>query len=163
MNLTNRPCFPGLLLLALLATFASVTVSMAPHSQTAEKPKLRWYKGNTHRHTLNNDGDSTPDDVVRWYWENGYNSLVLTDHNFLTSVDGLNSLHAADEKFIVIKGEEVTDVFAGKSIQGRLDPTRVAQTAARAFPNLGSALVALLISRAKIRSIKSHEIQHHSC
>lgn len=116
MNLTNRLCFPVLLLLTLLATFASVTVSVVPHSQTAEKPKLRWYKGNTHTHTLNSDGDSTPDDVVRWYRENGYNFLVLTDHNFLTSVDGLNSLHAADEKFIVIKGEEVTDVFAGKPI-----------------------------------------------
>ena len=44
----------------------------------------RWFKGNTHTHTLNSDGDSTPDDVVRWYREHGYHFLVLTDHNFLT-------------------------------------------------------------------------------
>jgi hypothetical protein len=25
----------------------------------------RWYKGNTHTHTLNSDGDSTPDDVAK--------------------------------------------------------------------------------------------------
>src|SRR5215510_12308656 len=68
---------------------------------------LRWYKGNTHTHTLNSDGDSTPDDVVRWYREHGYRFLVLSDHNFLTSVKGLNALHGADEKFLVIKGEEV--------------------------------------------------------
>ena len=43
----------------------------------------RWFKGNTHTHTLNSDGDSTPDDVVRWYREHGYQFLVLTDHNFL--------------------------------------------------------------------------------
>ncbi|MEZ5285927.1 MAG: hypothetical protein R2712_14190 [Vicinamibacterales bacterium] len=26
----------------------------------------RWFKGNLHTHTLNSDGDSTPDEVVRW-------------------------------------------------------------------------------------------------
>ncbi|HET9372531.1 MAG TPA: CehA/McbA family metallohydrolase, partial [Vicinamibacterales bacterium] len=80
-----------------------------PLGQTAVA--TRWYKGNTHTHTLNSDGDSTPDDVVRWYRGHGYQFLVLTDHNFLTSVDGLNALHGADEKFLVIKGEEVTDRF----------------------------------------------------
>lgn len=78
--------------------------------------ELHWYKGNTHTHTLNSDGDSTPDEVVRWYREHGYNFLVLTDHNFLTSVDGLNALHGAEEQFIVIKGEEVTDKFGDKPI-----------------------------------------------
>ena len=32
-------------------------------------PTLQWYKGNTHTHTINSDGDSTPDEVVRWYRE----------------------------------------------------------------------------------------------
>ena len=77
---------------------------------------LRWYKGNTHTHTLNSDGDSTPDDVVRWYREHGYQFLVLTDHNFLTSVDGLNALHGADERFLVVKGEEVTSSAEGKPV-----------------------------------------------
>ena len=81
-----------------------------------QQPVLRWYKGNTHTHTINSDGDSTPDEVVRWYREHGYNFLVLTDHNFLTKVDGLNAVHAAEEQFIVIKGEEVSDVFENKSI-----------------------------------------------
>ena len=81
-----------------------------------QAPTLRWYKGNTHTHTLNSDGDSTPDDVVRWYREHGYQFLVLTDHNHLTSVDGLNALHGADEKFLIVKGEEVTDRFGDKSL-----------------------------------------------
>ncbi len=84
-------------------------------AQTASS-RGRWYKGNTHTHTLNSDGDSTPDDVVRWYREHGYEFLVLTDHNFLTSVDGLNAVHGADDRFLVIKGEEVTDAFQGKPI-----------------------------------------------
>lgn len=91
-------------------------------------PSLRWYKGNTHTHTLNSDGDSTPDDVVKWYREHGYQFLVLTDHNYLTSVEGLNALHGADGKFLVIRGEEVSDRFGDKPIHiNGLDLTRVVQ------------------------------------
>jgi hypothetical protein len=86
---------------------------------------LRWYKGNTHTHTLNSDGDSTPDDVVRWYREHGYQFLVLTDHNFHTRVDGLNALHAADERFLVVRGEEVTSTSGGKPVHvNGLDTSR---------------------------------------
>ena len=80
----------------------------------AQDQPLRWYKGNTHTHTLNSDGDSTPDEVVRWYREHDYHFVVLSDHNFLTSVDGLNALYGADEQFLVIRGEEVTDAFEDK-------------------------------------------------
>lgn len=88
----------------------------APQTSPATGAPMRWYKGNTHTHTLNSDGDSTPDDVVRWYREHGYQFLVLTDHNFLTSVDGLNALHGADERFLVVKGEEVSSTANGKPV-----------------------------------------------
>ena len=96
-------------------------------STTFTQTKAKWYKGNTHTHTLNSDGDSTPDEVVRWYREHGYQFLVLTDHNYLTSVEGLNALHGADEKFLVIKGEEVTDKYQDKPIHiNSLNPARLA-------------------------------------
>jgi predicted metal-dependent phosphoesterase TrpH len=82
----------------------------------ARQTSTRWYKGNTHTHTLNSDGDSSPDEVARWYREHGYRFLFLTDHNFLTSVDGLNALMGADERFLVIPGEEVTDRFGDKPL-----------------------------------------------
>src|SRR5678816_4354225 len=94
----------GLLVVAL-------TAQPAPPAATT-----RWFKGNTHTHTLNSDGDSTPDDVVRWYREHGYRFLVLSDHNFLTSVHGLNAVHGADDLFLVIKGEEVSDRADSKPI-----------------------------------------------
>ena len=111
---------------------AIVAVSLLPAEYTArvlfsaaDQTPARWYKGNTHTHTLNSDGDSTPDDVVRWYRERGYQFLVLTDHNYLTSVDGLNALHGARDKFLVIPGEEVTDQFGDKSIHvNALAPAR---------------------------------------
>jgi hypothetical protein len=112
---TIRALLAGVLGLCLAAaTIYSEEVSQPAASQTAAP--MRWYKGNTHTHTLNSDGDSTPDDVVRWYREHGYQFLVLTDHNFLTSVDALNALHGADERFLVIKGEEVTSSADGKPV-----------------------------------------------
>jgi len=98
----------GLTLAAVLAASALV--------EAGQTPDLRWYKGNTHTHTVNSDGDSTPDEVVRWYREHGYQFLVLTDHNYLTPVDGLNAVHGAAEKFLVIKGEEITELFDDKSL-----------------------------------------------
>ena len=49
----------GLMLTLLL------TVAMAGRAE--------WYKGNTHSHTVNSDGDSSPDAVARWYMEHHYN------------------------------------------------------------------------------------------
>lgn len=79
-------------------------------------PILKWYKGNTHTHTLNSDGDSSPDDVARWYREHGYHFLVLSDHNFLTDPTALNALLGADEQYLLIPGEEITDAVGGKPL-----------------------------------------------
>ena len=101
----------------LIASLCSgQTVAGPPAPGASPAPASKWYKGNTHTHTLNSDGDSTPDEVVRWYREHGYHFVVLTDHNFLTSTDALNALHGADDKFLVMKGEEVTDRFGGKPL-----------------------------------------------
>jgi hypothetical protein len=102
-------------------------------------PRLRWYKGNTHTHTLNSDGDSSPDDVTKWYRQHGYQFLVLTDHNVLTSVEALNALHGLDDKFLVIRGEEVTDRFETKPIHvNGFDVTRLVE------PQGGTSVVDVL-------------------
>lgn len=67
-----------------------------------------WYKGNTHTHTINSDGNATPDVVARWYREHGYQFVVITDHEYLTDVAPLNALYGRDEQFLVIPGQEVT-------------------------------------------------------
>jgi hypothetical protein len=105
----------GLLTLLVVAVVPVVADGAGAQPAPVGSPN-RWFKGNTHTHTLNSDGDSTPDDVVRWYREHGYHFVVLTDHNFLTSVDGLNALHGASQKFLVVKGEELTDRADGKPL-----------------------------------------------
>jgi hypothetical protein len=104
------------ILIGLFSFFNINGICLAQQTVPQPQKQIKWYKGNTHTHTINSDGDSTPDEVVRWYREHGYNFLVLTDHNFLTEVDGLNSSYRAEEKFIVIRGEEITDRFEGKPL-----------------------------------------------
>jgi hypothetical protein len=125
---------------ACLVTIAVVAIPQSPSPQLVPTSSSgRWYKGNTHTHTLNSDGDSTPDEVVRWYRAHGYQFLVLTDHNFLTSTDALNALHGADEQFLVIKGEEITERLGSKSLHiNGLD------VSSRVAPQGGASVVEVL-------------------
>ena len=47
----------------------------------------RWYRGNTHTHSLWSDGDAAPEAVVGWYQEQGYDWLSITDHDVLLRGD----------------------------------------------------------------------------
>jgi len=114
MNHLPRRWLAAPILLGMVASWAWPGAPTLAQDQNT--PALRWFKGNTHTHTLNSDGDSTPDDVVRWYREHAYHFLVLTDHNFLTETEALNALHGASDKFLLIPGEEVTDSFQGKPL-----------------------------------------------
>jgi hypothetical protein len=43
----------------------------------------KWYRGNTHTHSLWSDGDAAPEAVVAWYKNHGYDWLSITDHDVL--------------------------------------------------------------------------------
>ncbi len=75
---------------------------------------LRWFKGNTHTHTTESDGDSPPEVVVRWYKTHGYRFLVLSDHNVFTNPALLSGL--VDSTFLLIGGEELTSQFERKPV-----------------------------------------------
>jgi len=114
------------LFLFLSALALAVSASLLAQPAQPAQPAPKWFKGNLHTHTVNSDGDSTPDDVVKWYRESDYQFLVLTDHNYLTSVDGLNAVHGADDKFLVVKGEEVSDRYGDKPLHiNGLDVSRL--------------------------------------
>src|SRR5262245_32237437 len=87
---------------------ALLFVSMAVQAQNPPPTKLNWYRGNTHTHTLNSDGDATPDAVVRWFREHDYQFLFITDHEYITDVGPLNALFGAAERFLVLPGQEIT-------------------------------------------------------
>jgi len=133
-GLANGPAAQG----ALNAQAAQATQAAPDRPAAQAVPERRaagaWYKGNIHTHTIATDGDSAPDDVVRWYREQKYNFLVLSDHNTIVGVDGLNALYATGElagadrrsdvpfnPFVLIPGEEVTDKFS-PAAQGAVAP-----------------------------------------
>jgi hypothetical protein len=78
----------------------------------------KWYRGNTHAHTTNSDGNASPEAVARWYREHGYAFVVITDHEHVTNVEPLNAQLAVRDSFLVMSGQEVT--------QQIVDSTRLA-------------------------------------
>jgi len=107
------------LIASLVITVFFISASFAAQSnrfrfETHDTTGMAWFKGNTHTHTLESDGDSPPEEVATWYKENGYDFLVLSDHNVLTNPAILS--HIVDETFILIPGEEVTSSFEDSSV-----------------------------------------------
>jgi hypothetical protein len=95
-----------------LGVAAIVAAGVAPAGAQTAAGEVRWFKGNTHAHTLNSDGDSPPEVVVQWYRDNGYQFVVITDHEFLTDVAPLNAKFGEAGRFLVIRGQEVTQIVA---------------------------------------------------
>ncbi len=98
-------------ILLLLAVFSPGYVQA---QASVPLTKAKWFKGNTHTHTLKSDGDSTPEEVTKWYSDNGYNFLFITDHETITPVDELNQTFGKADLFAVFTGQEVTDRLDGK-------------------------------------------------
>jgi hypothetical protein len=98
----------------LLAVLAVAALAETLPAQAAQ-PAPRWYRGNTHTHTLNSDGDTPAAEVVRWYRTHGYQFLFMTDHEYVTDVAPLNQLYGAPGRFLAISGQEVTQRTADES------------------------------------------------
>src|SRR5581483_4489209 len=90
----------------------SLTLALAlatlPALDLGAQAAPRWYRGNTHAHTRNSDGDSAPDSVVRWYRAHGYHFTFITDHEFITDVAPLNAAFGAPGQFLAISAQEIT-------------------------------------------------------
>jgi hypothetical protein len=71
-----------------LAFLATLTVHVVSHAaDSADKSALRWFRGNTHTHSLWSDGNDFPEMIADWYRANGYHFLALSDHNILSEGD----------------------------------------------------------------------------
>lgn len=50
-----------------------------------ESPKQYWQKGNLHTHSFWSDGDDFPEMILKWYKENNYQFIALSDHNTIAN------------------------------------------------------------------------------
>ncbi|MEK7413464.1 MAG: CehA/McbA family metallohydrolase [Planctomycetota bacterium] len=55
---------------------------------------MSWFYGNLHCHSTLSDGDSPPGDVARFYRENGFDFVAITDHNHRTGPEDCGPPHA---------------------------------------------------------------------
>lgn len=72
----------------------------------------RWYKGCTHAHTTESDGDVSPSKVAEWYNDHGYDWVIMSDHNTVTKLHNGGKL----EGLLTITGEEVTAHIEGDPV-----------------------------------------------
>jgi hypothetical protein len=64
-----------------LAVLAAAMCTNATAQDVDYDGEARWWKGNTHAHTWWSDGDTPPELIAKWYKDEGYDFLVLSDHN----------------------------------------------------------------------------------
>jgi hypothetical protein len=128
---------------------------------TQAQSKTKWYKGNTHTHSLWSDGDDFPELILDWYKTRGYDFIALSDHNILAdkefwkqipshpfrqqrfkeylakygdqwvsyktdsagrisvklkTLEEFRPLFEEKDKFLIIKAEEITDLYDGKPV-----------------------------------------------
>jgi hypothetical protein len=99
-----------------------------PQSVSSVEPDhtARWWKGNTHTHTLWSDGDDFPDMVADWYKQRGYHFLSITDHNTLATeerwwrVPATGIGREAYDKYRARFGARVHERRAGDTVSVRL-------------------------------------------
>lgn len=113
----QRNRYVQLLIVAVVAVAVFVLYPRSEKEEPVEEPAARWYKGNTHTHSLWSDGNDFPDMIVAWYREREYDFLALSDHNVLsrgerwmktTAVEGRRKKPGTPvlEKYLAKFGEE---------------------------------------------------------
>ena len=103
---------------------AAHDLAAAPAAPAA--PAARWWKGNTHTHTLWSDGDDFPEMAADAYRRAGYDFLAITDHNtvaeeerwFAVPDSGIG--REAYEKYRARFGGWVEERRAGDTLRVRL-------------------------------------------
>jgi len=93
-------------ILVLFLVISFLFLSSNQYNIAKVPSESNWYKGNTHTHSTNSDGDSKPEKVVQWYMDHGYNFLIISDHNYVTETEPLDTDKTDD--FILISGEEIS-------------------------------------------------------
>ena len=91
-------------------TFSLVLSLFLPDTKVvAQTGQYRWYKGNTHAHTvICGHADNSPAEVAAWYHDHGYHFLILSEHNHFIHPDTVPLPADKRDDFILVPGEEVT-------------------------------------------------------
>lgn len=114
----TRPCRKetvhiAMKLTALLLLTPAVIGFAAPPAPSVD----RWQRCNTHTHT----GAAWPEvsasaaEAVEWYRTQGYQCVFVTDHEHVTDVEALNRRYQPSDRFLVLPGQEITQMVQDQS------------------------------------------------
>ncbi len=78
----------------------------------------RWYKGDTHMHTVNSDGVLRLYELIEQYKKHRLDWIIVTDHNFDTVSNGSYS----SDGLTVIRGQEITKKAGHVNVWGEKVP-----------------------------------------
>ena len=76
--------------------------------------EAKWYRGNLHTHSLWSDGNDFPEMIARWYADNGYHFLALSDHNILSRNEKWMNLEQIEKR----GGEECMEKYKAAFAEG---------------------------------------------
>ena len=83
----------------------------------------KWYRGNTHTHTLWSDGNQLPELAAGWYESHGYDFLVLSDHNALSRGDKWADITKIEMQHKVL--DQVRQRFGEKAVTAKEENGKV--------------------------------------
>ena len=100
--------------------FFLTLVSLLGLTLAARRPaEKKWWKGNTHTHTLWSDGDAPPEWAADWYKSHGYHFLVLSDHNVLSEGEKWVGIGTEKKEVRPERLKKVAERFGAKSVEAR--------------------------------------------
>jgi hypothetical protein len=102
----HRTSMAAVLLTATLWFGASVGALSFEVPDTAG---TKWYRGNTHAHSIRSVGKQSAIGLVTWYREHGYQFLAITDDNVPSTLDFVRQV--SDATFRLLPGMEVKAKF----------------------------------------------------
>ena len=95
--------------ISLAVLLALPLIGCAHQDDGGEPAAAKWYRGNTHAHTVRcGHADSEPEVVARWYLDRGYHFLCLSEHNQFIDPATVKLPEGRREDFILVPGQEIT-------------------------------------------------------
>lgn len=80
--------------------------------QKAGAPKLRWWRGDLHMHTVHSDGDWTVAELITSALNTNLDFISITDHNTASHHAEIDGSRNESQPPLVLRGEEIT-TYAG--------------------------------------------------
>ena len=83
--------------------------------------KGKWWKGNLHTHSYWSDGDDFPENIIKWYKDQGYHFLAMSEHNIFAEGEkwiNLRKRRHGSESFQRLTKYSTIEPIAYKVVEG---------------------------------------------